>query len=376
MPTRSLRLLVVAVVAATAGCGDGETSYAIRDVRVEDAPGAPPPIERSADLRFGSDAHPGRGDLGDEPHIARGRWKFETPDGWTQLPPTRMRDQGWRAGAGAECTLVVIGGGAGGLLANVNRWRKQMSLPPVDDAAVAALPTARWLGRDARRVTLQGTYVGMGGAAPVPDARLVGLVAVLEEGTAFLKLTGPAGVVAAEEPRFAALAASLRRVEAAVPPPDPTSDVGTDTDRPASPSDLAWTAPPEWKRQGEKPMRLVTFSPAAAPEVVVYVTRLGGRAGGLHANLERWYREMGRPAPSAEDVARLERGPVLGGGGVYVEIEGTFSGMGAAPAPGSALLGMVLERESGSVFVKMVGPAAGVRAERARFRAFCESLRE
>ena len=40
------------------------------------------------------------------------------------------------------------------------------------------------------------------------------------------------------------------------------------------------------------------------------------------------------------------------------------------------MLGMVLVRPQGSVFVKMTGPASEVRAERERFRAFCESLRE
>ena len=364
----------MAVLSCAAGCGDRETSYAIRDVRVEEASGPPAPLEGSEELRFGSGAHPGRGDLEDEPRTARARWEFVTPDGWTQLPPAPMRDHGWRAGRDAECTLVVIGGGAGGLLANVNRWRKQMSLPPVDDAAVAALPTTRWLGRDARRVTLQGTYTGMGGAAPIADARLVGLVAALDEGTAFLKLTGPAGVVAAEEPRFLTLAASLRRVEVAAPALAPSSN--PDVERPSGASGLSWSAPPEWTRQPDKPMRVVTFSPVASPKVVVYVTRLGGRAGGLRANLARWYGEMGLSAPSEEAVERLERGPALGGRGVYVELEGTFSGMGAEAASGSALLGMVLERESGSVFVKMVGPAAAVKAERARFRAFCESLRE
>jgi hypothetical protein len=94
-------------------------------------------------------------------------------------------------------------------------------------------------------------------------------------------------------------------------------------------------------------------------------------------NIDRWYAEMGLPAPSPAEVEALPRGPVLGGQGVYVDVEGAFKGMGASAAvPGSRLLGMILERDRGSVFVKMTGPADDVAGERARFRAFCESLRE
>ena len=368
----SAPVLALVPLLAAAGCGDGESSYAIREVRTVDDAGSPAPVENSEDLRFGGGPHGAGERAGADASAGRSRWTFQPPEGWVDLPATAMRDHGWRIGdTGAECTLVVMGGGAGGLLANVNRWRRQMSLPPIDAAGVAALATRPWLGTEARLVTLEGTYVGMGGAASTPNARLVGLVASLDAGTAFLKLTGPAGVVSAEERRFFALAASLRR-EADAPAPD----AGAEERPEGGGAGLSWTAPEGWTRQPQKPMRVVTFSPAAAPEVVVYVSVLNGRAGGLRANVERWFREMGRPAPTAAQVDALDRGPVLGGRGAYVELEGTFTGMGSGASPGYGLLGMVLEREQGSVFVKMTGPAGAVKAERARFRAFCESLRE
>jgi hypothetical protein len=124
-------------------------------------------------------------------------------------------------------------------------------------------------------------------------------------------------------------------------------------------------------------MRLVTFVPAAAPGTTVHVTVLSGRAGGLRANVERWYREMGLSPPTEEALAALPRAAALGAEGVLVALEGAFSGPGsAAPREGWGLLGLVLERAQGSVFVKMTGPAEEVRAERARFLAFCASLSE
>jgi hypothetical protein len=280
-----------------------------------------------------------------------------------------MRDHGWRVGPdpGAECTLSTLEGEGGGLLANVNRWRRQMSLPPATDADLSSLPTVPWLGTTARRVELDGRYRGMGTDVLVAEARLLGLVATFPGRTVFLKFVGPAGIVAAERAGFDALAASLKLAEAA---PEPTGRAGTPRAR------LTWTAPAGWTKQPDRPMREVTFSPAAAPAVTAYVTVLVGAAGGVRANVDRWRGEMALGAASDAEFAALPRGPVLGGTGVYVELEGTFTGMSGTRAPGSALLGMVLERPQGSVFVKMTGPAAEVRAERERFRAFCESLRE
>jgi hypothetical protein len=93
-------------------------------------------------------------------------------------------------------------------------------------------------------------------------------------------------------------------------------------------------------------------------------------------NVDRWYSEMGKPGPTDAELAALPRAKVLGGEAVFVEVEGTFRGMSGEPIEGAGLLGMVLERDAGSVFVKMTGPADEVRAERERFRAFAESLRE
>jgi hypothetical protein len=370
-----LLLAGAALLAGLAGCGDDERRYEIADHRTEAKPGPLGPLGNSADRRFlsGHGSMLGGGDASGPREGGKSRaWTAVAPPGWTELPPARMRDLGWRAGESGrvECTLSFLEGSGGGLLANLNRWRKQLSLPPVDAAAADALPTAPWLGVDARLVVLDGTYVGMGGGEAVPNARLIGLIASVEGGNAFLKMTGPAEAVEAERKGFLALAASLRRVEA-----PPAAERGGSGPREARGA-LAWTAPPGWVRQPDRPMRVVTFSPSASPDVVVYVTVLSGRAGGLAANVERWNREMGREPPTPDALASLERVPVLGSTGVYVEIEGTFTGMGAVPMAGALLLGMVVERDAGSVFVKMTGPADRVRAERGAFRAFCESLRE
>jgi hypothetical protein len=361
-----------------AGCGDDEVRVALDDVRQGPAGERPPaPVGASEEQRFmaGRGSPHGGGGAGGAGGARQGaKWSVVTPDGWTALPPAPLRDHGWKLGPGgkAECTLTLLSGMAGGLEANVNRWRQQMSLAPLSAEEIQALPRKPWLGVEACLVSFEGAYRGMGSSVVIEGAAMLGRIAILPQGTAFLKLVGPEGVVGAERARFNALADSVT-LEAG---PAAASPGAMPSQPPAERKRLTWTAPEGWVQGPARMMREVTYSPASAPAVSCWISVLVGTAGGLKANVDRWRGEMGHGPITDEALAALPRGTVLGGSAVYVELEGTFAGMGAEPAKDSAMLGMVLEREEGSVFVKMVGPAADVKAERERFRAFCESLRE
>jgi hypothetical protein len=127
---------------------------------------------------------------------------------------------------------------------------------------------------------------------------------------------------------------------------------------------LRWKAPEGWVEGAPRQMRVVTFQPASEPRVECYVTVLGGAAGGVEANVNRW-REQLRLAPlPADAIAALPTLQVLGRASPFVEIDG-----GKA-----AMLGLVCELDEQCVFVKMTGPADAVRAERERFAALCTSL--
>jgi hypothetical protein len=146
---------------------------------------------------------------------------------------------------------------------------------------------------------------------------------------------------------------------------------------PKSPaSGLTWSAPAGWLEQGDRPMREVTFTPAGQTDVECYVAVLGGRAGGVEANLNRWRDQMGRPPLTSAEIEALPRLEALGREGTLIEIEGDFTGMEGATHAGSILLGFVVERDADAVFVKLTGPAEAARAERGRFESFCRSLRD
>jgi len=137
---------------------------------------------------------------------------------------------------------------------------------------------------------------------------------------------------------------------------------------------LTWTAPAGWKESAPRPMRLVTFT-MDAPGIDCYVALLAGVAGGLEANINRWRGQMSLAPLSAQEIGRLEKIPVLGQQVPLAEMEGSFTGMQGEPQKGYVLLGAVAASGGQSVFVKMVGPAGAVKAQRANFIAFCKSLK-
>lgn len=361
---------IVAVAAAVVGgCGASDSSYEVTDVRERPDGGPPPRLGASPASRFGAE----------DADAARPGWTAATPQGWTPLPPAPMRELGWRVAGDpkADCTFSTLGGTGGGLAANVNRWRKQMSLADTTPEEVAALPTRTWMGRPARVVELAGTFVGMGGNANVEGAKLLGLVLELPAATAFLKMTGPAAVVDAERERFFALADSLKM--GAAPASDPHAGVGARDAAASAPAKapFAWTVPAGWKEQGPRDMRVATWAPEGTSKTEVYVTVLAGTGGGAFANVNRWRGQVGLDDLTSEAFEQLPRAKVLGVDAVFVEVEGTFKGMAESGGDaGSMLLGMFLQRPGRAVTVKMTGPADEVRRERERFRAFCESFHE
>ena len=66
---------------------------------------------------------------------ASSSWKI--PAGWSEIAPGPMQQAKFSAGGKAEVTISIFPGQAGGLLMNVNRWRGQIGLGAVDEAALA-----------------------------------------------------------------------------------------------------------------------------------------------------------------------------------------------------------------------------------------------
>lgn len=140
------------------------------------------------------------------PQAAQAGLKWSLPKGWTQAPGEGMRFATLKApyAGRLEATVVVLPGQAGGELANVNRWRGQISLPPLDEAALAKARTA--LKAPAGALNVYDFT-----SETQPRSRMVaGYIMTPDGNTWFLKMTGDADPVAKAKPDFMTILGSVR----------------------------------------------------------------------------------------------------------------------------------------------------------------------
>jgi len=138
---------------------------------------------------------------------------------------------------------------------------------------------------------------------------------------------------------------------------------------------LQWTAPSNWKSQGERPMRLATYSVPEGGECGVYYFGQG-QGGGVDANIDRWVGQFQQP----EGKPKVEKRNIHGLKITTVDVSGSYTGMGGPRAPegppkqGYRLLGAVVEGPQGSLFFKFIGPAKTVAQNQPAFDKLLSSL--
>jgi len=124
---------------------------------------------------------------------------WAAPADWTAKPAGPMRKGSFAVkggGAEADLSITAFPGDTGGLLANLNRWRGQVSLPPLAEAQLGASIEHLALG------PLQAELVDFAGTVNGAPTRLLGAVVPHNGETWFFKLMGPDALVAAQKPAF------------------------------------------------------------------------------------------------------------------------------------------------------------------------------
>jgi hypothetical protein len=132
--------------------------------------------------------------------------RWTAPAGWKERAGSGMRVASFelpKTEGKAEVTVVALPGDVGGELANVNRWRGQLALPPIESAD---LPPAR----ATVRTRLGALFVYDFTSSDQKRTRLVaGMIQV--SGTMwFFKLMGDEKAVAAAKPAFLKLLEGLK----------------------------------------------------------------------------------------------------------------------------------------------------------------------
>jgi hypothetical protein len=114
----------------------------------------------------------------------------------------------------AECVVYFFGAGQGGTIqSNLERWNGQL-LGPDGKPTKAKIVKRTIHGLPVTTIDASGDYTGMGGPMATTKSvqhnfRLLGAIIEGPGGNVFIKFTGPAKTVAANQPQFEQLLNSL-----------------------------------------------------------------------------------------------------------------------------------------------------------------------
>lgn len=257
--------------------------------------------------------------------------KFKTvPDGWVRKPGGGMRYATFAIGEydpALELSVIPLGGTSGSLRDNIDRWRSQVGLKAATDKDLEDTTRTVMVG-DTKVTVIDMTGPGLSNNIP---GRNTGA-------------TPPPTI-----PPFLAR------------PPEqaPTTPEGPAT--PAASDDPITVKLPEGWSKIEKlpPMATMAFVvDQGDTKLVTTVTKLGGAAGGVEANVARWARQINGKAKTSE-----------------TEVDGQPATYAFVAGPTDMILGIITKRGDSSWFVKLRGPIDPVAAQKANFDALVQSIK-
>ena len=273
---------------------------------------------------------------------------WSMPAGWELDPtPRAMRYATLLAGP-LEVAVTQFPGRVGTVVQNVERWRRQLGLPPAPphelEQGVTPLehPEA-----EAAQVDLRHAE---------DDVRMWVAQLHRPEVTWYVKTQGSVAEVEAALPALQAFVSSMR-FAAGAPAPSTPPRAGAAAGLPA------WETPAGWQPTPAQPPRLAGFAVGAGEATV---TAFPGQVGDLLSNINRWRGQLGL-APVG-GPAELETAPVevqLGdAAGMRVELAGPEQGMR-----------VVLAAHGGQTwFFKLTAPVAELAAQQGAFDAWVASV--
>ncbi len=269
-------------------------------------------------------------------------------------------------GQTADFSVIAFPGDVGGELANVNRWRGQVQLPPVDDSGLAAV-----VDREQEN-GLAATVVDCG----VPGGqRILGAIVPFNGNTWFFKMIGPDALVEGAKPCFLQLLRTLRPAAAAIgaapamPPAGGPAGMAGMAVPVAQGSGLAWTAPGAWRSEAPGPMRKATYAvPGTGGEAADFsITAFPGDVGGELANVNRWRGQVQLPPVDDSGLAAVvDREQENGLAATVVDC--------GVPG-GQRILGAIVPFNGNTWFFKMIGPDALVEGAKPGFLQLLRTLR-
>ncbi|MBS0264254.1 MAG: hypothetical protein JSS02_20115 [Planctomycetes bacterium] len=255
--------------------------------------------------------------------------KWQLPEGWEAEPGSQMRFATIRLpaeGKSLELTVIALPTGPGDfapqLLANVNRWRDQVSLKELPADQIGKSPEVQKLEVDGESVWITD-FTGSGKGSSMSGS-------------------GSGGAPPAQVER----------------PPQKPAGLPFDCE-----------VPGQWVAGQASQFQIAVFDVREGDRKgLVSVSTAGGD---LAANINRWRDQVGLSAISPEEIQKTAQKLALGEHeGLYVQLEGPESAQ-----PRKSILGVIANVEGRQWFIKFTGDAELAQQQKPLFESFVKSIR-
>jgi hypothetical protein len=304
------------------------------------------------------------------------------PAGWQPAPLGQMRFASFQVngenGKKVDISVIPLPGEAGNDLANVNRWRGQVNLPPVTEGELAQLAEPVQIGGEPAKLFDQ--------AGEADKTRIVGAI-LRKEGTAwFFKMTGDDALVAKQKPAFieylksfdfAKPQAATEMTQTELPPSHPPIGDGSGASPAQAPTVTAnaekpeWKVPAGWKETAAGPFLVAKFV-IDGGSAAVNVSMSAGKGGGLAANVNRWRSQLSLEPSSEEEISKgAQTVDIASGKATFIEMSGTDAKTGEK----ARIVGAIVPRKESTWFFKLMGPEQLVQQHKDDFQKFVETAK-
>lgn len=144
--------------------------------------------------------------------VMQGHLTWSLPAGWEEQPATGMRLATFRLTSDPkkiDCSIVVLGGMAGGLEANLSRWMEQIDLKSSSKSLQSMIHSSESLKTQDGQEAKIYDFTSMQKDAPTSDKSMIAAIISSAEVTIFLKMTGSIEAVSQNRNGFSELVKSL-----------------------------------------------------------------------------------------------------------------------------------------------------------------------
>lgn len=286
-----------------------------------------------------------------------GSLRWQALEGWKEETPRQFQTALYTLSPAVNVAVSSLPGEAGGESANVNRWRSQVGLDPLDDVG------GKILGVEGDALSAKWFEI-------IGDSEsILAAIISLPTETWFFKLNAPTTEVEARREEFMSF---LSTVSFGTQAPESPSAPAPPDDKPK----ISLVAPEGWEKSEGSTMRVASFRIPSngGPDGDVSVVPLFGQAGTTLENVNRWRGQLKLSPLASEDDPEIGETKQGSSGAVLITHMVSDGPLLDGDRKGAISTGILIAGDY-TWFFKMGGDAALLEENREKFEAFILSAK-